>query len=168
MHTVDHTKELFFTAALCISYIKTGKPRFFFTVPAMSAITYNDWCNDRQRLPSNETRHLHYSDHYPHTLALCVNNMAIIIMWQITLRFHNTFLQARGPKSTSWAPSVNKPSNKQAMHKLLSPWAIFLTARCETFGSLLVQCSLNRLKRKCNAYCVIAWERAPRLLTVSV
>lgn len=61
--------------------------------------------------------------------------------------YHIFTSQAQGPKSTSQASSVNKLSNKQQlMHKWFSPWAIFLTALCDSFGSLLVQCSSNRLK----------------------
>lgn len=166
---VAHTKELFSQQHFSSHTSKQASHAFFFsfTIPVMSAIIPNDWCNDTQRLPSNETLHLHYSYHYP---PMCEwygynNNGAD--------NTANTFYRHVSLKAPHWHLVYIIPAIKQAMHNFLSPWAIFLTALCETLGSLLVHCSLNRLKCKWKVCCIIVqfsvpWEVALSLLTVSL
>lgn len=170
MHNADCGQLVLSQQHFASNTSKQASRVFLLTIAVVSAITPNDWCNDTRRLPSNATHQppsvIPLSPHFSRVRERYgynnngADNAAI----------PQHILQTRGPKSTSWASSVNKLSNKQqAMHKWLCPGAIFLTALCGTFGSLQVQCSLNGPEYKCKPYSVVvqsavAGERAPGLL----
>lgn len=74
MRTEDHIKDLFLQQHFASHTSKQARHASYKkkTVAVMAAITPDDWCNDTQRLPSNKTRHRHYSHHYPHSHAPCM------------------------------------------------------------------------------------------------